>query len=118
MSAYNPTDIRAQARRKQDGEMLDRAKRQELSDDINWLMADARGRRLMRQWLAFCGVDQTSFTGDSKTFFREGARNVGLMLKAQVVEHAMDGYFAMLREHAEDAKADAALRALTSRDGA
>ena len=118
MSAYNPTDIRAQARRKQDGEALDRAKRQELSDDINWLMADARGRRLMRQWLAFCGVDQTSFTGDSKTFFREGARNVGLMLKAQLTEYAMEGYFQMLREHAEDAKADAALRALTYRDGA
>lgn len=118
MSSYNPTDIRAQAQRKQANEVLDRAKRQELSDDINWLMADARGRRLMRQWLAFCGVDQTPFTGDSKTFFKAGAQNVGIMLKSQLTEYAMEGYFQMLREHLEDAKADAALRALTSRDGA
>ena len=118
MSNYNPTDIRSQQQRKQANEIQDRAKRQELSDDINWLMADARGRRLMRQWLGFCGVDQTSFTGDSKTFFREGARNVGLMLKGQIVEYAMEGYFQMLREHAEDAKADAAMRALTGKTGA
>jgi hypothetical protein len=118
VSNYNPTDIRAQAQRKQANEVLDRAKRQELSDDINWLMADARGRRLMRQWLAFCGVDQTSFTGDSKTFFREGGRNVGLMLKGQLVEHALEGYFTMLREHAQEAQEDAALRVLTGRAGA
>jgi len=118
VSGYNPTDMRAQALRKQANDVIDRAKRQELSDDINWLMADARGRRLMRQWLAFCGVDQTSFTGDSKTFFREGARNVGLMLKGQLVEYAMEGYFQMLREHAQEAQEDAALRALTGKAGA
>ena len=118
MSGYNPTDTRAQAQRKQANAVMDRAKRQELSDDINWLMGDARGRRLMRQWLAFCGVDQTSFTGDSKTFFREGARNVGLMLKGQLVEHALEGYFTMLREHAKDAEEEAALRALTEKAGA
>ena len=44
------------------------------------------------------GVFRTSFTGNSETFFREGQRNVGLMLMAQIHEVCPDQYALMLKE--------------------
>jgi hypothetical protein len=73
---------------------------EQLESDIRWLLADPRGRRLVTGWLAFCGVDRVSFGAtDRDTSFREGARNVGLMLKAQMTEHDIDGYLLLLREN-------------------
>lgn len=74
--------------------------REQLEADIRWLLADPRGRRLVTGWLAFCGVDRLSFAEDDRsTSFREGTRNVGLMLKAQMTEHDIDGYLLLLREN-------------------
>lgn len=96
---HDPLDMRGQAAQRDKTEHEKRLISEQEAVDIQWLMADPRGRRLMRGWLAFCGMERTSFTGDSKTFFREGMRNVGLMLTAQMTTHAMEGYFQMLREH-------------------
>jgi hypothetical protein len=53
--------------------------------DIKWLMADPRGRRVTRRLLERSGVFRVSFTGDALgTSFREGERNVGLMLLQQI----------------------------------
>lgn len=69
-------------------------------DDTRWLMADARGRRLMRAWLASAGVYRTTFVpGDSHaSAFNEGRRAVGLMLQAQVLQHSPEAYVRMLLE--------------------
>ena len=101
--AYNPIDQRAQDKVKQQAELAKRLAAEQHATDIQWLMSDPRGRRLMRRWLAFCGVDRVPFTGDSKTFFRCGEQNVGLMLKAELTEHAIDDYLLMLREHHDEA---------------
>jgi hypothetical protein len=97
--SYDPLDRREIEASKAEAERKLRAQAEQLAADLQWLMANPAGRRLMCQWLAFCGVDRTTFTGDSKGMFKEGARNVGLMLKAQVTDHAFEGYLTMLREN-------------------
>lgn len=76
-------------------------KRRRDEDDFKWLMSDKRGRRVMWRLLAETGLYKTSFTGNSETFFREGARNVGLKLMAQIHELTPDAYGLMLKESKE-----------------
>lgn len=45
-----------------------------------------------------CGIFRTSFTGNSETFFKEGARNVGLIVQADVMKHAPETYITMMKE--------------------
>lgn len=71
------------------------------AEDIQWLMSDARGRRLMWSWLEFCGVRRTAMTGNSQTFFNLGVQNVGLMLEANIMEHAPEAWLQMANEARE-----------------
>jgi hypothetical protein len=99
----NPREAREDADRRKFIE------RQQQADDVAWLLADARGRRLMYSWLEFCGVFRISMTGNSQTFFNEGQRNVGLMLLGNVMAHSPEA-FALMRNEAK-AEADAKRRA-------
>lgn len=76
----------------------EKARRQEV-EDLKWLMSDKRGRRVMWRLLETAGVYRSSFTGNSETFFREGQRNVGLKLLAEIHEHCPDAFVMMLKEH-------------------
>lgn len=67
--------------------------------DFKWLMSDKRGRRIVWRLLEQTGVFRSSFTGNSETFFREGARNVGLKVLADLHEHAPEAYVLLLEEH-------------------
>lgn len=67
-------------------------------EDVQWLMSDPRGRRLMWSWLEFCGVRRTAMTGNSQTFFNLGVQNVGLMLEANIDEHAPEQWLTMANE--------------------
>jgi len=50
--------------------------------DLQALMDSPTGRRFF-QWLIMkCGQNNTSFTGNSQTYFNEGMRNVALMLES------------------------------------
>ena len=80
--SYDPMNPRARERDQQQDARAKQLAREQLALDVQWLMADPRGRRLMTAWLAFTGVDRTTFDGTSRSYFNEGARNVGLMLKA------------------------------------
>ncbi|API59633.1 hypothetical protein BSL82_10145 [Tardibacter chloracetimidivorans] len=89
MSDFDPFDIQGQ---EQDDAA--RAARAELlasteAGDVKWLMADLRGRRMVRRLLEQAGVFRSSFNGEALgTAFREGERNIGLRLLALVTEHA------------------------------
>lgn len=85
----------AEAKRK------DRDTEKTVLDDISWLMGEPRGRRFMAWFLAQCGMDKLSWTGNSETFFREGARNMGIMLKSKIDGVAPDMYIKMLVETLE-----------------
>lgn len=76
----DPTDIRGNERRDADAKEQKRVRLQLEQEDLRAVMRTVEGRRFIRAQLARCGVWRTSFTGNSETFFREGQRNIGLML--------------------------------------
>lgn len=76
------------------------AREQEIKD-IQWLMSDKRGRRLMWGILDRAGIYRTSFTGDSETFFREGARNLGLVYWGLIQTHTAEQCGEMITEQGE-----------------
>ena len=80
-----------------------RAKDIELSSeeslrDLQWVMSDPRGRRFMWKLLNNTGINRLSFTGNSHTFFNEGARNIGLQMTAILEQHLPGAYLEMLKE--------------------
>lgn len=105
MSDYNPFEIetgqQSEAERQRRAQT---AARSEI-DDLKWLMASKRGRRIVHRLLTRTGVFRSSFTGNSETFFREGERNIGLWLMALVMAHAADEYASLISENAERANA-------------
>ena len=72
-------------------------------DDIAWLMGSKQGRRVMWGLLSECGVFRSSMTGNSYTFFNEGARNVGLTQLANIHRVCPERYAAMVKESKEAA---------------
>lgn len=97
----DPLDIQAQERARLDREEKQRLTSRQEADDVKWLMSDKRGRRLMWGLLERTGLYRTSFTGNSETFFREGARNVGLAYMALINEHCPERYNTMVLEQRE-----------------
>ena len=98
MKHRDPTDLRGQERQKEDAELARKVDRDQEKADFAWLMSDRRGRRFIWRMLETTGVYRSSFTGNSETFFREGARNVGLKLISDIHEFAPDAYPLMLEE--------------------
>ncbi len=77
-------------------------KLQQQIEDVKWLMNQKQGRRIVWRLLALAGVYQTSFNSSgSVTAFNEGKRNVGLVILADVHEHAPDESLVMLKENRE-----------------
>ena len=65
---------------------------------LKLLVESPDGRVWLRDLFEFCGVYRLSFTGNSETFFREGTRNVGLKIHADLVKHFPESYITMLKE--------------------
>lgn len=110
MSNFDPLDLRGQDRAKEQSDERTKMAIDQEKDDFKWLMGSKRGRRIVWRLLERTGVYRSSFTGNSETFFREGQRNVGLMLMAQIHEVCPDQYALMLKEqndvrkHADDGR--------------
>jgi hypothetical protein len=100
MNDFDPTDIQAQARAKEDATERAKLATVDAGNDFKWLMSNKRGRRIIWRMLEKTGVFRTSFTGDSATFFNEGQRNIGLMLISDIHEHCPEMYLTMLKERA------------------
>jgi hypothetical protein len=70
-------------------------------DGLKQILQSKNGRIYLWDLLAKCGVNRTSFTGNSGTFFKEGERNIGLQVQADIVKFFPDQYVAMLKEGSE-----------------
>ncbi len=70
--------------------------------DVRFLLGTQQGRRYVWRHLTNAGIFETSFTGNSTTFFNEGKRAVGLKMLAEVMEANPEAYVVMMSE----AKAD------------
>lgn len=104
---HDPFDLRSQERASKEQDEKTRLARQGELDDLKWLMSNRRGRRIVWRLLERTGIFRSSFTGNSETFFREGMRNVGLMLMAQINEVCPEQYTLMVQEQRENANRNA-----------
>lgn len=76
---------------------------EQLSLDIGAVMSTKSGRRAVAYVLSLCGMDISSFNGQSNhTIYREGRRAVGLDLKNKLTEVAPESYLAMIKEEHND----------------
>lgn len=99
MSDLDPFDLAAQEQAESDRKEAAKRDAQTEKNDLKWLMADPRGRRIVRRWLSQAGVWRLSFTGDPHTTaFNEGQRNGGLALFAKLSAVAPDRLAEMLIE--------------------
>lgn len=94
----DPRDIRALERQHEAQQSAEQLASEQQADDLRWLMAHAQGRRIMARLLHIAGTSRGSFTGNSATFYNEGARSVGLAFENEVRTLAFDHYIAMLKE--------------------
>lgn len=92
-NASNPKAVEAATR-------LAKRRADREAGDLRWLMSDARGRRFIWKLLGNAGIFRTSFTGNSETFFREGARSIGLQVFAELHQVVPDAYLTMAKEAA------------------
>lgn len=88
VSSSDPKQLKERGARAKDREKQD-------AEDLKAVLASPEGRRFVRGLLADCGEHRTSFhTNAIQMSFNEGARNVGLKLKARIVracpEHLME----------------------------
>lgn len=83
----------------------ERQKRRRLQDerhdaDLIWLMCHREGRRFMWRLLQSCRLYETGLAGTSAAFYREGERNVGLRVLADIVRLCPDLHARMAIEFA------------------
>lgn len=71
-------------------------------NDIRQVLSSLQGRRFVWKYLGVCGVDRISFgNGNDNTNFLEGQRNVGLKLKADIVDADPEYFLQMIKESKE-----------------
>lgn len=101
-TVYEPLDLDAQRKRVEDRAQLSEFEMEQAKADLRRVMGSESGRRFINRLLSRCGVYRSSFTGNSETFFREGARNVGLFLLAEIQAHCAEEFLTMLKEQTND----------------
>jgi hypothetical protein len=70
--------------------------------DLQWLVSQRRGRRIVWRLLERAGVFRSSFSTDAGvTAFNEGRRYNGNELLVQLVTHSPEQYALMLKEQRE-----------------
>jgi hypothetical protein len=80
-------------------------KRKDRESIVYTILSTQSGREWMHSLLESCHCFNSSFTGEALTMaFREGERNIGLMITAQIMKAAPDEFVLMLKEHNKNAK--------------
>ena len=99
MSNYDPLDPTSQDKARSERGARDRLADQTEVDDVKWLMATKRGRRMLWRVLDRAGVFRASFNTNSMTMaFAEGAKKEGLLQLDLIHKAAPDLYPTMLKE--------------------
>jgi hypothetical protein len=94
-NAGDPESIKRQAAKKAE---IDRR----LVSGLKAIVEHPDARFYLWNLLEFCGINRGSFTGNSETFWLEGARNVGLKVQYDLTKHFPDSYVQMMREAQND----------------
>lgn len=100
VAEYDPTDVQAQHRAREQQERREKLARDEELGDVKWLMSSRRGRRMAWRQLERAGVFRLSFNTNAMSMaFAEGNRNAGLALLDQIHRACPEAYPVMLAEN-------------------
>jgi hypothetical protein len=67
-------------------------------NEMRYVVAHKLGRSFLKRWLRECSMDQTTYTGNGWAAFKEGERNIGLKMKAELIEASPREYLKMEEE--------------------
>lgn len=81
---------------------LDKQELQQLKSDIKETFDKPAGIRVLNRLMSICQIYNDTFTGNSRTFFLEGKRSVGLEVLEMIMETDVEIYIKMLRENNKD----------------
>jgi len=102
MTDHDPLDLAAQARTDAQIAEEERLAREKQQSDTRWAMSTKQGRRFIHRQLCEAGIWNTVFDTDPATMaFKEGNRNRGLALLAEINEACPERYLQMLEEQKE-----------------
>lgn len=103
MNGYDPTDIRAQERARQEQDLRAQREQRILLDDVARLMSRKEGRRFVRHLLGAAGTYQSCFSTNAlQMAHSEGKREVGQYLLVLIQQACPERYLEMLSEHLKD----------------
>lgn len=77
---------------------MDEQRQKETDEALKFVLQSTQGRNYLYELLDFCGLHRGTFTGNSETFYREGMRNVGIKLFADIGRVDPDAYIKMVQE--------------------
>jgi hypothetical protein len=71
--------------------------------DLAWMLSHPQGRRLIWKWIAECNIYNAGFEqSGSALYYKEGARNFGVKLLANVTRVNPEAYLQMIKENNEE----------------
>ena len=76
----------------------EKLEREVFLNDVRHVLSSVQGRRFVWRILDMAGVYRSSFTGNSSTFFNEGARNIGLRVLSDVMDAKPEAFLLMQQE--------------------
>ncbi len=76
----------------------EKLEREVFLNDVRHVLSSVQGRRFVWRILDMAGVYRSSFTGNSTTFFNEGARNIGLRVLSDVMDAKPEAFLLMQQE--------------------
>lgn len=97
MNVAEPNEIKA----------MNRRERRELARhlaDVKAVWSTAEGRRLLWKIMADAGFMRTSMTGNSWTFFNEGARNIAIAMFSDVQQASPEMFLLAMNEAKKSTK--------------
>jgi len=79
----------------------DKRNAQQILNDYRTVLGTPEGRRLIYHILAKCGLYHVMFSGNSRHFFNDGMRQIGVWLLAEINEADEEVYIKMQSEALE-----------------
>lgn len=75
---------------------LERVRREQELNDLKALLDKPEFQRFMWRLLGECRMYESSFTGNSVTFYNEGKRAVGIFLHQEIIEAKPESFIEMM----------------------
>lgn len=96
----DPIDTRGREQREAEEEARKKLLRATEIEDVKWLMASKRGRRIMWRLLGLSRVFRLSFDPNAmKMAFNEGSRSLGNQLLEEVMDLCQEMFPVMMKEN-------------------